>query len=107
MKRISINFSKAHKNLLRAKLEYAKWPVQLDEDINNGISIEQVKELTDYWLNVYDWSSLERHLNQFNHYETEVAGQHLHFVMNMVKPNVVFHCYYYMVGQIVFYAIRK
>ncbi|MCD8841038.1 epoxide hydrolase [Staphylococcus arlettae] len=80
MKRISINFSKAHKNLLRAKLEYAKWPVQLDEDINNGISIEQVKELTDYWLNVYDWSSLERHLNQFNHYETEVAGQHLHFI---------------------------
>ena len=46
----------------------------------SGVGIADLKRLLAYWLDDYDWSKVERGLNQLPHYTTDIEGEHLHFL---------------------------
>lgn len=45
-----------------------------------GIPLDYVKELVQYWMVEYDWLSLEAELNRYPQYRTEIDGLGIHFL---------------------------
>ena len=45
-----------------------------------GVPTAYLRELVDYWRDVYDWRAHEARLNEFEHFRAEVDGQSIHFV---------------------------
>jgi hypothetical protein len=39
-----------------------------------------MREITHYWLEVFDWTTQERDLNRFSHFRADVGGRRLHFI---------------------------
>lgn len=52
-----------------------------------GFNSEILKKLVDYWNNQYDWRSVEKSLNQYNHFKTQIEGLSVHFVH--IKPKEI------------------
>lgn len=46
----------------------------------SGVGVSDLKRLTRYWLESYDWRQVEKHLNQLPNFITEIEGEHLHFL---------------------------
>lgn len=80
MEAFTIKISENEKRDLATKLNNIRWPKNLSNNNDVGIDIEKVKSIVDYWLNDYDWNSLEQHLNQFNHYVSYIDNQKIHFI---------------------------
>ena len=50
--------------------------------------MDYLKELVDYWENIYDWPKHEAALNQFAHFKTELNDLGIHFIHERGKvPN--------------------
>jgi pimeloyl-ACP methyl ester carboxylesterase len=47
---------------------------------SSGVGIADLKRLTTYWLERYDWRTHEVRLNRLPHFTAEIAGQTLHFI---------------------------
>jgi pimeloyl-ACP methyl ester carboxylesterase len=45
-----------------------------------GVGIEDLKRLVKYWQNNYNWRDVERRLNEFPNFKTEIQGECIHFV---------------------------
>ena len=72
---------------LKARLEMTRWPdKETPEDWTQGIPLEYMKDVHDYWLNSYDWKKREALINQFPGYKTEVDGLGIHF-LHVRSPN--------------------
>jgi pimeloyl-ACP methyl ester carboxylesterase len=76
---------------LEKRLQSVRWP---DEpEVQNkgwdyGTNPEYLKELTDYWLNQYNWRQQEEQLNRFHHFKTTIDGITIHFIHEKGKgPN--------------------
>jgi pimeloyl-ACP methyl ester carboxylesterase len=80
MEKFTIKISENEKKDLSAKLSNIRWPKKLSNNNDVGIDIEKVKSIVDYWLNDYDWNGLEKHLNQFNNFVTDINHQKIHFI---------------------------
>ncbi|MCH2185387.1 epoxide hydrolase N-terminal domain-containing protein, partial [Myxococcota bacterium] len=66
---------------LRRRLRSTRWPdKETVDDWSQGIPLEYVQEVCDYWAEQYDWPAREAHLNSFPQFRTEVDGFGLHFV---------------------------
>ncbi len=64
---------------LRARLAMTRWPDQApDAPWSYGTDVSYLRELTDYWLNDFDWRSQEAKLNEFPQFMVPVAGINLH-----------------------------
>lgn len=46
----------------------------------SGVGINDLKRLTHYWANTYDWRVVERRLNELPNFTAEVEGECIHFV---------------------------
>jgi pimeloyl-ACP methyl ester carboxylesterase len=46
----------------------------------HGVGKADLKRLTDYWLDGFDWRDVECRLNQLQQYVTDIEGECLHFV---------------------------
>ena len=46
----------------------------------NDLSVDQMKEFTDYWATKYDWKEQETYLNSFQQYIVEVESSDIHFI---------------------------
>lgn len=46
----------------------------------SGVGVSDLKRLTRYWLESYDWRQVEKHLNQLPNFITEIEGEHLRFL---------------------------
>jgi pimeloyl-ACP methyl ester carboxylesterase len=46
----------------------------------SGVGLTDLRRLTDYWLERYDWRDQERRLNQLPHFTAEVLGDRVHFL---------------------------
>ncbi|KAH9898954.1 alpha/beta-hydrolase [Xylariomycetidae sp. FL2044] len=58
---------------LKLRLSLAKFPDELDEaGWDMGAPLADVKRLTRYWKDTYDWRKAERELNQMPHFVTDV-----------------------------------
>jgi pimeloyl-ACP methyl ester carboxylesterase len=66
---------------LRDRLARTRFPDQIDgTGWEYGLPVEYLRELVQYWRDVYDWRAAEARLNRFEHFRTEIDGQSIHFV---------------------------
>ena len=66
---------------LQDRLQNTRWihPFR-DGGWDNGISIDYLKDLIDYWQNEFDWRKQEAALNSFHQYKVNIGDYHIHFV---------------------------
>ena len=76
---------------LRERLRRTRWPdaetTTGDElDWNQGVPLAYARELSEYWLNDYDWRAREAYFNRFPQYLAEFDGLDIHFI-HRPSPN--------------------
>jgi epoxide hydrolase len=66
---------------LRRRLKDTRWPdVETVEDWSQGVPLHYQRELAEYWEKEYDMRRLERRLNRFPNFKTEVDGLGIHYI---------------------------
>ena len=65
---------------LKLRLEMTRWPSVVTDDWSRGQPVSFIKELTEQWLNKYDWRKHEAQLNNYPQFMTEIDGQPIHFL---------------------------
>jgi pimeloyl-ACP methyl ester carboxylesterase len=66
---------------LRARIHQTRWPDQLPGiGWEQGVDLDFLRQLLDYWADGFDWRAQEHALNKFQHYRAELDGVHIHFV---------------------------
>jgi pimeloyl-ACP methyl ester carboxylesterase len=66
---------------LKRRLDATRWPdAGTVKDDSQGPQIASVRTLVDYWRDHYDWRRLERRLNSYPQYKTEIDGLGIHFL---------------------------
>src|SRR4051794_7185275 len=66
---------------LRRRLESARWPEPATvPDWNQGVPVDWLRELCDYWAREYDWRRLETRLNALPQFTTELDGVNVHYI---------------------------
>ncbi|MGH1516612.1 epoxide hydrolase family protein [Chryseobacterium sp. JK1] len=66
---------------LKARLQNTKWPDR--ELVNNetqGVKLETMKSLADYWSTGYNWRKIESKLNSYPQFITNIDGVDIHFI---------------------------
>jgi epoxide hydrolase len=73
---------------LRQRLANARWATSMiDNNWSKGVPVEYLKNVTDYWLNKFDWKKQEALLNQFPQFISEIDGQTIHYLyIKSTKP---------------------
>ncbi len=72
---------------LKARLALTRWPdKETPEDWSQGIPLDYMKEIKQYWENDYDWPARLAKLNQWPGYKTEIDGLGIHF-LHVRSPN--------------------
>ena len=66
---------------LRSRLSQTRWTDEIkDSGWQYGASLSYIRELTDYWLNKFDWRKVEDEINQYPNYIAEIDGIKIHFL---------------------------
>ena len=70
---------------LRRRLEHTRWPEAetvhgTDDPWQQGIPLQVTQDLTRYWLEQYDWRTVESVLNGYPQFRTEIDGLGIHFL---------------------------
>ncbi len=82
---------------LRARLSRTRWPDQIEgAGWDYGSELSYVRELCAYWRDKFEWRQVEAGLRRYEHGQTTVDGQRLHFLHARSKhadalPLVVTH----------------
>jgi pimeloyl-ACP methyl ester carboxylesterase len=66
---------------LRRRIVATRWPDRetvLDQ--SQGVQLEVMRELADYWATGYDWRKCEARLNALPNFITEIDGLDIHFI---------------------------
>jgi pimeloyl-ACP methyl ester carboxylesterase len=72
---------------LRSRLANTRWPDrETVGDWSQGVPLDRIKALCDYWVRDYDWRRCEARLNAFGHYHTVIDGLRIHF-LHVRSPN--------------------
>lgn len=71
---------------LRRRLATTTWPRGVTD--SGGIPLDEVRALTDYWREHFDFDAAARRLNRFAHFKTHVAGLDLHFLHHAKQAGV-------------------
>lgn len=66
---------------LRSRIENTRWPdKEIVADDSQGVQLETMKELAQYWAKDYDWRKVESRLNSLPQFMTEIDGVDIHFI---------------------------
>lgn len=66
---------------LRRRISATRWPTEPSGiGWERGVPGDYLRELTDYWLNRYDWRAAEEEINTFPQYTTDIDGAKIHFL---------------------------
>ena len=66
---------------LRRRILATRWPEkELVDDQSQGVQLETMKALAQYWARDYDWRKCETRLNALPNFITEIDGLDIHFV---------------------------
>ena len=66
---------------LRTALAMTRWPSkETVGDWSQGVPLEKMKALADYWRTTYDMRRLERRLNAVPQFRTQIDGLGIHFL---------------------------
>ena len=68
-------------NKLRSRIESTRWPEkETVNDWNQGTPLSYMKEVSEYWINNYNWKEREKYYNSFDQYITTIDELDIHFV---------------------------
>ncbi|MTD53812.1 epoxide hydrolase family protein [Amycolatopsis pithecellobii] len=71
---------------LRARLNFTRWPSKETVDDNSqGPRLGTLRQLIDHWRESYDWRKVEKELNGFGQFQTEIDGIDVHF-LHVISP---------------------
>lgn len=77
----SIDISKPELDDLDIRLRHTRWPdPEPVDDWSQGIPLDYVKSLADYWRSDYDWGRCQAALSQYPHHVTTIDGVAIHFM---------------------------
>ncbi|WP_083268392.1 epoxide hydrolase family protein [Lentzea guizhouensis] len=66
---------------LHRRLTSVRWPAQSQTPgRGRGVPAQELRALTGYWADGFDWRAAEERLNAFPQFVTEIDGQRIHFV---------------------------
>jgi pimeloyl-ACP methyl ester carboxylesterase len=66
---------------LKRRIQATRWPErELVADGAQGVQLELMQKLADYWVNEYDWRRCEAQLNALPNFITEIDGLDIHFI---------------------------
>jgi pimeloyl-ACP methyl ester carboxylesterase len=66
---------------LRERLGQTRWPDrETVDDWSQGVPLDYLHELCDYWRESYDWRVVEARLNSIGQFRTEIDGLGIHFL---------------------------
>jgi pimeloyl-ACP methyl ester carboxylesterase len=66
---------------LKDRLARTRWPDEPPiEPWSTGTSVAYLKELVEYWREVFDWRAQEAKLNAFRQFKVPISGIDLHFI---------------------------
>ncbi|MGB8290036.1 MAG: epoxide hydrolase, partial [Rhizobium ruizarguesonis] len=76
---------------LRRRVLATRWPErETVDDQSQGIQLEKIKPLVDYWGTGYDWRKAEAKLNALPQFITEIDGLDIHFIhVHSKHPNAL------------------
>ncbi len=76
-----IQVSDAELDDLRRRLRATRWPdAQTVGDWSQGIPLDYVRKVCDYWAHGYDWRKTEARLNALPQFQTELDGVDIYFL---------------------------
>ncbi|MFL5925540.1 MAG: epoxide hydrolase family protein [Gaiellaceae bacterium] len=64
---------------LRRRVRETRWP-DAETDPSQGVRLETIQSLADYWATDYDWRTFEARFAALPHYVTEIDGVDIHFI---------------------------
>ncbi len=64
---------------LRSRIQATKWPDR-EVDPSQGVQLETIQALADYWSTDYDWRKFEKRFAALPHFITEIDGVDIHFI---------------------------
>src|SRR4051812_5469590 len=64
---------------LRRRVAATKWPDR-EPDPAQGVRLETVQALAEYWATEYDWRRCEERFAALPHFVTEIDGVDIHFI---------------------------
>ena len=64
---------------LRARIEATRWPDR-ETDPSQGVRLDTIRALADYWATEYDWRRFEKGFAALPHFITEIDGVDIHFI---------------------------
>jgi pimeloyl-ACP methyl ester carboxylesterase len=66
---------------LKFRISQTRWTDEIKgSGWQYGASLSYIKELADYWLDVFDWRKVEDKINQYPNYMAEIDGIKIHFL---------------------------
>ncbi|WP_223276311.1 epoxide hydrolase family protein [Sphingomonas daechungensis] len=78
-------------NDLKRRVRATRWPSrELVNDDTQGVRLQTMQKLADYWATGYDWRRAEANLNQYPQFVTTIDGVDIHFIHVKSKhPNAL------------------
>jgi pimeloyl-ACP methyl ester carboxylesterase len=64
---------------LRNRIKVTRWPDR-EVDPSQGVQLETIQALADYWASDYDWRKFEERFAALPHFVTEIDGVDIHFI---------------------------
>jgi pimeloyl-ACP methyl ester carboxylesterase len=64
---------------LRRRVSATRWPDR-ETDPSQGVRLETIRALAEYWATDYDWRTFERRFAALPHFITEIDGVDIHFI---------------------------
>src|SRR5688572_31373182 len=66
---------------LKNRIANTRWTPEIENSKwEYGTDRSYLKELCDYWQNIFDWKKQETFLNSFRHFKTTIDGVGLHYI---------------------------
>ena len=81
IREFKINVSDEQIEELNQKLRCSRWPEkETVSDWSQGVPLGYMQEISDYWLNEYDWRVRESFHNQMPQFIADCEGLDIHFI---------------------------
>ncbi len=76
---------------LKQRLTQTRWPErETTNDWSEGVPLQKLRALVEYWRTDYDWRRCEEALNHFPQFRTKIDGLSIHFIHVRSKhPNAL------------------
>lgn len=76
-----VNVSNKEITDLRQRIKATKWPgKETVSDQSQGVKLDQIQDLVNYWGTDYDWHKAENKLNSLPQFITKIDGLDVHFI---------------------------